>query len=199
MVRNRENPHRRNGRSPLTVVAAASLVAGSIGSYSLLAPGGLNLLDAQAGGRTVVSYSSPGQVAALVAYQRPSQRGVGLLAGGSRPSANRALPVQVLPPGSTSKPITFSLFAGWGGAITWDPNTGEVTVAFGVGRQFSLLQWTAGATVTGKLNGKWSTDGSLTFRAIGQIKFPRTSLASFRPRSRRCSRTALCRMATSGR
>jgi hypothetical protein len=213
VVRNRENPHPRNGRSPLTVVVAASLVAGSIGSYSLLAPGGLNLLHAQAGGRTVVAYSSPGQVAALVAYQRPYQRSVGLLAGGSRPSANRALPIQVLPPGSTSKPITFSLFAGWGGAITWDPNTGEVTVAFGVGRQFSLsandlpssgtskddgsffkgagiqgefggkidpawaskvpgLQWTAGATITGKLNGKWSTDGSLTFRAIGQIKLP---------------------------
>jgi len=213
VVRNRENPHRRNGRSPLTVVVAASLVAGSIGSYSLLAPGGLNLLDAQAGGRTVVVTGTQGQVAALVAYQRPSQHSVGLLAGGSRPSANRALPIQVLPPGSTSKPITFSLFAGWGGAVTWDPNTGEVTVAFGVGRQFSLsvndlpssgsskddgsffkgagiqgefggkipqawaskvpgLQWAAGATITGKLNGKWSTDGSLTFRAIGQIKLP---------------------------
>ena len=212
MVRNRENPHRRNGRSPLTVVVAASLVAGSIGSYSLLAPGGLNLLDAQAGGPTVVSYSSPGPVAALVAYQRPAQSGVGLLAGGSRPSANRALPIQVLPPGSP-RPITFSLFAGWGGAITWDPNSGEVTVAFGVGRQFSLsvndlpssgsgkddgsffkgagiqgefggridptfaskvpgLQWAGDATITGKLNGKWSTDGTLTFRAIGQIKLP---------------------------
>ena len=212
MVRNRENPHRRNGRSLLTVVVAASLVAGSIGSYSLLAPGGLNLLDAQAGGPTVVSYSSPGPVAALVAYQRPAQSGVGLLAGGSRPSANRALPMQILPPGSP-RPITFSLFAGWGGAITWDPNSGEVTVAFGVGRQFSLsvndlpssgsgkddgsffkgagiqgefggridpafaskvpgLQWAGDATITGKLNGKWSTNGTLTFRAIGQIKLP---------------------------
>jgi hypothetical protein len=195
-------------------VVAASLVAGSIGSYGLLAPGGLNLLDAQAGGRAVVAYSSPGRVAALVAYQRPYQSGVGLLAGGNRPSANRALPMQVLPfDPNAQKPITFSLFAGWGGAITWDPNSGEVTVAFGVGRQFSLsvndlpssgpgkddgsffkgagiqgefggkidptfaskvpgLQWAGDATITGKLNGKWSTNGTLTFRAIGQIKLP---------------------------
>lgn len=34
------------------------------------------------------------------------------------------------------------------------------------------MQWAAGATITGKLNGKWSTDGSLTFRAIGQLKLP---------------------------
>jgi hypothetical protein len=86
-----------------------------------------------------------------------------------------------------------------------DPNSGDVTVAFGVGRQFSLsvndlpgagpgkddgsffkgagiqgelggkipqswaskvpgMQWAAGATITGKLNGKWGTDGKLTFR-----------------------------------
>jgi hypothetical protein len=213
VVRNRENPHPRNGRSPLTVVVAASLVAGSIGSYSLLAPGGLNLLDAQAGGRVVVATGSPGQVAALTAFHRPAQGRALLLPGGNRPTANRALPVQVLPPGSTSKPVTFSLFAGWGGAITWDPSNGEVTVAFGVGRQFSLsvndlpssgtskddgsffkgagiqgefggkidptfaskvpgLQWAGDATITGKLNGKWSTDGTLTFRAIGQIKLP---------------------------
>jgi gas vesicle protein len=198
----------------LTVVVAASLVAGSIGSYSLLAPGGLNLLDAQAGGRTVVVTGTQGQVAALVAYQRPYQRSVGMLAGGNRPSANRALPMQVLPfDPNAQKPITFSLFAGWGGAVTWDPNSGEVTVAFGVGRQFSLsvndlpsagsgkddgsffkgagiqgefggkidptfaskvpgLQWAGDATITGKLNGKWSTNGTLTFRAIGQIKLP---------------------------
>jgi hypothetical protein len=211
--RNRKNPHPRNGRSPLTVVVAASLVAGSIGSYSLLAPGGLNLLDAQAGGRVVVATGSSGQVAVLTAFQRPAQGRALLLPGGNRPTVNRALPVQVLPPGSTSKPVTFSLFAGWGGAITWDPSNGEVTVAFGVGRQFSLsvndlpssgpskddgsffkgagiqgefggridptfaskvpgLQWAGDATITGKLNGKWSTDGTLTFRAIGQIKLP---------------------------
>jgi hypothetical protein len=223
VVRNRENPHPRHSRSPLTVVVAASLVAGSIGSYSLLAPGGLNLFDAQAGGQVVVATAStPGQVAALVAYQRPAQHSVGLLAGGSRPSANRALPMQVLPfDPNAQKPVTFSLFAGWGGAITWDPNSGEVTVAFGVGRQFSLsvndlpstgtskddgsffkgagiqgefggkitqawaskvpgLQWAEGATITGKLNGKWSTSGSLTFRAIGQIKLP-PALASKLP------------------
>ena len=34
------------------------------------------------------------------------------------------------------------------------------------------LQWAGDATITGKLNGKWSTDGTLTFRAIGQIKLP---------------------------
>jgi len=34
------------------------------------------------------------------------------------------------------------------------------------------MQWAADATITGKLNGKWSTDGSLTFRAIGQVKLP---------------------------
>ena len=212
MVRNRGNAHPRGGRSPLTVVVAASLVAGSIGSYSLLAPGGLNLPDAQAGGKAVVSTSSPGQVAALTAFQRPAQGRALLLPGDNRPTVNRALPVQVLPSNSTgSKPVTFSLFAGWGGAITWDPNSGEVTVAFGAGRQFSLsvndlpsagtskddgsffkgagiqgefggkipqawagkvpgMQWAAGATITGKLNGKWSTDGTLTFRAIGQLK-----------------------------
>jgi hypothetical protein len=213
VVRNRENPHPRNGRSPLTVVVAASLVAGSIGGYSLLAPGGLNLLDAQAGGRVVVAAGSPGQLAALTAFHRPAQGRALLLPGGNRPTVNRALPVQVLPPGSTGKPVTFSLFSGWGGAITWDPSSGEVTVAFGVGRQFSLsvndlpssgtskddgsffkgagiqgefggkfppswaskvpgMQWAGDATITGKLNGKWSTDGSLTFRAIGQIKLP---------------------------
>lgn len=26
------------------------------------------------------------------------------------------------------------------------------------------MQWAAGATITGKLNGKWGTDGKLTFR-----------------------------------
>src|SRR5262249_13143806 len=120
-------------------VVAASLLAGSIGSYSLMAPGGLNLLNAQGVRPGVVSASTPGQTAALMAYQRSAQGGVGLLAGGNKPSANRALPIQILPSDSNGKqPITFSLFAGWGGAITWDPSNGEVTVAVGVGRQFSL-------------------------------------------------------------
>ncbi len=214
MVRNSGKSHPPNGRSPLTVVVAASLLAGTIGSYSLIAPGGLNLLDAQGGRGSVVAASTPGQTAALLAYQRPAQPSVGLLTGASRPSANRALPMQVVPfDPNAQKPVTFSLFAGWGGAITWDPNSGEVTVAFGVGRQFSLsvndlpsagsgkddgsffkgagiqgefggridptfaskvpgLQWAGDATITGKLNGKWSTNGTLTFRAIGQIKLP---------------------------
>ena len=42
------------------------------------------------------------------------------------------------------------------------------------------MSWAAGATITGKLNGKWSTDGSLTFRSIGQIKLP-SALASQLP------------------
>ena len=226
MVRNRQDPRPPNGRSPLTVVVAASLLAGSIGSYSLMAPGGLNLLDAQGGRPGVVTASTPGQAAALMAYQRPAQGRGALLAGGSKPGPNRALPIQVLPsdaPLFGNKPITFSLFAGWGGAITWDPNSGEVTVALGVGRQYSIsvndlpssgsakqgdgsffkgagiqgefggkipqalaskvpgLSMAAGATITGKLNGKWSaTDGSLTFRAIGQIKLP-SALASQLP------------------
>jgi hypothetical protein len=223
VVRNRENPHPPNGRSPLTVVVAASLLAGSIGSYSLMAPGGLNLLNAQGGRPGVVTASTPGQAAALIAYQLPAQGSAALLAGGNKPSANRALPIQVLPSDSNGKqPITFSLFAGWGGAITWDPSNGEVTVAVGVGRQFSLsvndlpssgsskddgsffkgagiqgefggkipqawaskvpgLQWAAGATITGKLNGKWSTDGSLTFRAIGQLKLPPALVSKLPP------------------
>ena len=224
MVRNREKPHPRNARSPLTVVVTASLLAGSIGSYSLIAPGGLNLLDAQGGGRPgVVTASTPGQAAALLAYQRPAQNSVVLLVGGNQPSGNGVVPVQVLPSNSTDKqPITFSLFAGWGGAVTWDPSSGEVTVAVGVGRQFSLsmndlpssgsskddgsffkgagiqgefggkipqawaskvpgMSWAAGATITGKLNGKWSTDGSLTFRAIGQLKLPPALVAKLPP------------------
>jgi hypothetical protein len=223
VVRNREKPHPRNARSPLTVVVTASLLAGSIGSYSLIAPGGLNLLDAQGGRPGVVTASTPGQAAALLAYQRPAQRGVVLLADGNQPSGNPVVPVQVLPSNSNDKqPMTFSLFAGWGGAVTWDPSSGEVTVAVGVGRQFSLsmndlpssgsskddgsffkgagiqgefggkipqawaskvpgMQWAAGATITGKLNGKWSTDGSLTFRAIGQLKLPPALVSKLPP------------------
>jgi hypothetical protein len=194
-----------------------------MGSYSLIAPGGLNLLNAQGGRTSLVTASTPGQVAALMAYQRPAQGNAGLLAGGNRPSVNRVVPLQILPSNSNDKqPITFSLFAGWGGSITWDPSSGEVTVAVGVGRQFSLsandlpssgsskddgsffkgagiqgefggkipqawaskvpgMQWTAGATITGKLNGKWSTDGSLTFRAIGQIKLPPALVSKLPP------------------
>jgi hypothetical protein len=103
VVRNRENPHPPNGRSPLTVVVAASLLAGSIGSYSLMAPGGLNLLNAQGGRPSVVTASTPGQTAALMAYQRPVQGSAALLAGGNKPSANRALPIQGLP-GTQSGP-----------------------------------------------------------------------------------------------
>jgi hypothetical protein len=171
VVRNRENPHPRHSRSPLTVVVAASLVAGSIGSYSLLAPGGLNLLDAQAGGQVVVATgSTPGQAAALVAYQRPAQHSVGLLAGGSRPSANRALPMQVLPfDPNAQKPVTFSLFAGWGGAITWDPNSGEVTVAFGVGRQFSLSVNDLPSTGTSKDDGSFFKGAGIQGEFGGKI------------------------------
>lgn len=92
MVRNRGKPHPLNGRSPLTVVVAASLLAGTIGSYSLIAPGGLSLLSAQGGRPGVVTASTPGQVAALMAYQRPAQGNADLLAGGNRPSVNRVVP-----------------------------------------------------------------------------------------------------------
>jgi hypothetical protein len=214
VARNRENSSSRNGRSPLAIAVAAGLLAGGIGGYGV-APAGPILIHVHATGKTTAVAGGPAQPAALMAYRIPAFAGSSRSLAGDGPSLpGRQLPATIGGvPADTSgkKPVTFSLFAGWGGAITWDPSNGEVTIAFGVGRQFSLsvndlpspggaskddgsffkgagiqgelggkippswadavgLPFLAGTTLTGKANGKWSTDGTLTFRVIGQLR-----------------------------
>jgi hypothetical protein len=209
----------------LAVAVAAGLLAGSIGSYGLMAPGGPSGPGARVSAKTTMVTGNSAQLAGLTAYWSPAQGGGRSLAGGNRPAPGVRLPVpvSVLPPNDNGKrPITFSLYAGWGGSITWDPSNGEVTVAFGVGRQFSVsandlptsgtskddgaffkgagfqgeiggkipqtwaskvpgMQWAAGATLTGKINGKWATDGTLTFRGIGQLRLPPALVSKLPP------------------
>jgi hypothetical protein len=211
VIRSYEHQSSRSGRSPLAVAVAAGVLAGGIGSYGVVAPSAPHVVHARASDTAMVVAGSPGQLAVLTAYRSSAQFGGFAGSGPSLPGRQLPATIGGLPPAGGKSPITFSLFAGWGGAITWDPSNGEVTIAFGVGRQFSLsvndlpspgggdskasgffkgagiqgelggkipeswansvgLPFLAGTTLTGKANGKWATDGTLTFRVIGQLR-----------------------------
>lgn len=123
MVRRYENPSSRTGRSPLAVAVAAGVLAGGIGSYGVLAPSTPNAVHAQASGKAMVVAGSPARLAVLTDYRSPAQFGGFADGGPSLPGRQLPATIGGLPPAGGKSPITFSLFAGWGGAITWDPST----------------------------------------------------------------------------